>query len=423
MTAPIYRQEAAGRTKSSDFGAPIKLPRSQRVAANLALFTVGILVAWICMGSYTRRVTIQGVLEPNAGLANIRPPRAGKIAKIHVLPGQRIKAGTSLFTLTADQQTAQHGDNIAVRLEQLTNDRTRLEDELTLVERSFEKQKIATIEELKTARFRSSRLVTQHSLQLEKLAIKQDILDRLIPLLSKGYVSSLQYKETETELLQAKFDLESISTQKQDARQAEAGLTSRLTRLSDDLAEKSSLIRDRLSNIEQAILQADADRALLIKAPFDGEVTNTLVAEGSSVSTSETLATLVPDEGELIARLFVDSSTIGFVKVGTPVVVRYKSFPYEKFGVHRARVSRVPRAAIATRQESVVQTAGSGKPVYRIDVTIPHQSVDVYGASEPLKAGMEVTADLMLDHRRLIEWLLEPLIGMKMRMHSQDPKQ
>lgn len=108
MKAPIYRQEALDHAKAPGFGIPMKLPRSQRVAAKVALLTVGGLCAWICVGSYTRRTTVQGALEPHAGLSLVRPPRAGKVLKIHVSQGEHVNAGTPLFTLTADQQTEQH---------------------------------------------------------------------------------------------------------------------------------------------------------------------------------------------------------------------------------------------------------------------------------------------------------------------------
>jgi membrane fusion protein len=423
MRAHLYRQEALDEPNLLGSGVPIILPRAQRSAAMLALISIVSLVGWMCTASYTRRVTAQGVLEPRGGLAQIRPSRPGKIAKVHIAAGQHVKAGTPLFTLTADQETQQHGDNLAARLVQLKNDQTRLGGELVVARQSFEEQRRALSGELVTARSRAARLTTQRSLQVEKVAIKQDVFDRLEPLLSKGYVSSLQYKETETELLQAKFDLESVSNQQQDARQTEATLTSRLKRLSDDLAEKSGPIKDRLSNVKQAILQADADSALLIKAPIDGEVTNIVVAEGSGISTSETLATLVPDGSELIVRLIVDSGSIGFIRVGTPVAVRYRSFPYEKFGTQRATVFRTPGAAIATQQDTGMPTSGLAKPIYRVDAEIPHQSINVYGVQEPLKAGMEVTADLMLDRRRIVEWLFEPLIGMRKRMESQEANQ
>jgi membrane fusion protein len=330
-------------------------------------------------------------------------------------------SGAPLFTLAADQETEQHGDNLGNRLDHLMDDRKRLRQDLATAKRAFEEQHRALLSEARTARLRTTRLASRRSLHIDKLKIKKDIVDRLTPLIQKGYVSPIQYEDAETELLQAKSDLELLSSQHEDAEQGEADLSSRIRRLSDDLAEKSSAIAGRMSTVEQEISQVDADRALLIKAPVSGEVTNILIAEGSGISQSEILATIIPEGDQLVAKLIVDSSIIGFVKVGTPVTLRYRSFPYEKFGTHRARVFRIPGSALAAPQGYGATDTSTSGLAYRIDVELPSQSINVYGRNAPLSAGMEVTADLMLDRRKLIEWMFEPLIGMRRRMGSQGP--
>ena len=46
---------------------------------------------------------------------------------------------------------------------------------------------------------------------------------------------------------------------------------------------------------------------------------------------------------------------------------------------------------------------------------LPAQAIDAYGKPEPLKAGMQVEADILLDRRRLIEWIFEPLLSLSGR--------
>lgn len=325
-----------------------------------------------------------------------------------------------MLSLATDRETTQHGDGLTAKLAHLTTDKMRLKEDLLTEIQSFEEQKAALVGELRTARSRTGRLAVQQTLQKQKVDIKKDILDRMTPLLSKGYVSSLQFKERETEVIQAKSELEAVSLQHEDAKQTESNLTSRQRRLSIDLSEKSSLIKDRLSNVERTILQVDADRSILVTAPVDGKVTNVLVSEGSGVSASEIAATIAPSDVELIARLFVDSNTIGFIKIGTPVMIRYRSFPYEKFGIHRARVFRIPDSATTTlKNQNISEPSSMDRTAYRVDVDIPMQTINVYGKQEPLKAGMEVTTDLMLDRRKLVEWMFEPLIGLSKRMDSE----
>ena len=53
-----------------------------------------------------------------------------------------------------------------------------------------------------------------------------------------------------------------------------------------------------------------------------------------------------------------------------------------------------------------------GEPLYRIKAELASQSVSAYGRAQPLQAGMQVEADILLDRRRLIEWIFEPLLSL-----------
>ena len=54
--------------------------------------------------------------------------------------------------------------------------------------------------------------------------------------------------------------------------------------------------------------------------------------------------------------------------------------------------------------------------MYRIIVALDAQSVAAYGVAQPLVPGMQLDADVLLDRRRLIEWLFEPVLGIKGRI-------
>ena len=154
-------------------------------------------------------------------------------------------------------------------------------------------------------------------------------------------------------------------------------------------------------------------------------VANVFVSEGSYVSASESMATLVPDSAELVAHLHVTSDAIGFIKDGTVVALRYTAFPYQKFGIQKGHVTHIPSMTMTFRDDPHHGTGGSQdmKPFYRVQADLPRQDIEVYGQAIPLKAGMAVTTDLFLERRSLIEWMFEPLIGLGKRMdrHRETP--
>jgi membrane fusion protein len=153
-----------------------------------------------------------------------------------------------------------------------------------------------------------------------------------------------------------------------------------------------------------------------IAAPAAGRVAALLVEVGQTVSPGTTLATIVPVAAPLEAHLFAPSRAIGFVRPGQEVAVRYLAYPHQKFGSHRATVVAVSRSPLPAADLGFAPPDGSREPLYRIKVALEAQAVPAYGRREPLQAGMQVEADLMLDRRRLVEWIFEPLLSLSGRV-------
>jgi membrane fusion protein len=141
-----------------------------------------------------------------------------------------------------------------------------------------------------------------------------------------------------------------------------------------------------------------------------------LVEPGQLVGSGTNLLTLLPEGSPLEAHLFAPSRAIGFIRAGQEVLLRYPAFPYQKFGIHRARVLSVSRSAVVPAELGFTPPDGSREPLYRIKVALAMQSVAAYGREEPLQAGMQVEADVLLDSRRLIEWVFEPLFSLSGRI-------
>jgi membrane fusion protein len=88
------------------------------------------------------------------------------------------------------------------------------------------------------------------------------------------------------------------------------------------------------------------------------------------------------------------------------VLLRYQAYPYQKFGHHVGQVVRISRSALTPERGAA--SAGA-EPFYRVLVSLARQTVTAYGEEEPLRPGMVLEADILGEHRRLVEWVLEPL--------------
>ena len=54
-------------------------------------------------------------------------------------------------------------------------------------------------------------------------------------------------------------------------------------------------------------------------------------------------------------------------------------------------------------------------PVYRVRVHVADQSVQAFGERVPLQPGMTLSANIILDRRPFLDWLLQPLRAVRAR--------
>ena len=102
------------------------------------------------------------------------------------------------------------------------------------------------------------------------------------------------------------------------------------------------------------------------------------------------------------------------------MLLRYQAFPYQKFGHQRGEVLQVSRSPLQPSELAGLSLPASlgagGEPLYRITVTLAQQTIPAYGQPQALAPGMQLEADVLLDRRRLIEWLFEPVLGIAGRV-------
>ncbi|MDZ7652677.1 MAG: HlyD family efflux transporter periplasmic adaptor subunit [Burkholderiaceae bacterium] len=282
--------------------------------------------------------------------------------------------------LLAEQQAAQ----LRIRIENLQRELKQFDDEIKLQE----------------TRVAAARADLQRALDLQKDGFYSDsaisqlrnaMLDQQVKLQSL----KREKATTERELSSARGELPTIETR---ARQA-----------ADRLA------RDR-SEVQQGIVQEQAKREIVLRAPFAGIVTNIAPARGDSLAAEAPIATIIPKGSGLHAQLLVPTRAIGFVQPGNEVVLRYEAFPFQRFGHYRGSVASISRTVWS--QGERLGPLSVREPVYRIDVKLDQQSVNANGQEFALRPGMLVNADLLLERRTVFEWVFEPVLELRARMRS-----
>jgi len=151
----------------------------------------------------------------------------------------------------------------------------------------------------------------------------------------------------------------------------------------------------------QAQLNFDA-----LRAPCNAmvhEIANFSV--GSAVREAEALITLVPLDSGIELEAEVQPQDIGKVHIGSEVRVKLNSFPFQKYGTLDGVVRSISEDSFQKQQGE----PGTARTYYRARIALSGKLRNTEKDFR-LIPGMECQAEIRVGERRIIEYLIHPLI-------------
>jgi hemolysin D len=257
------------------------------------------------------------------------------------------------------------------------------------------------------------RQAEHHSLQeairkVEKtLPITTRLAEDFQDLQAGGYASRHAWMEKEQARLDQEGELATQQSRLAEVRAAlretqgqRAALIAESRRQWMDAAEEG---RQKAESLRQELLKASARNKLMqVVAPVDGTVQQLVVnTVGGVVTPAQVLMLLVPNDQPMEIDARLENKDIGFVSAGQTVEIKVETFPYSRYGTLRGHVRHLSRDAI--NDDKIGLT-------YLAKIQLEKSSVEVNGREIPLQAGMAVTAEINTGRRRVIEYLMSPLI-------------
>jgi len=188
----------------------------------------------------------------------------------------------------------------------------------------------------------------------------------------------------------------------QTAGESSQQLTEQGRKLSDaqELLHKASLRRTLVK------LRAERDAIVLRVAP---------VSAGAVMQSGQDFIELVPLDAPLQIDSVVDGHDVGFVRVGDPVTIKFETFPYQLYGTATGMVQSVspdsfkdpqgPARDAQTRAESAM-----GVLFFRAKMSIDEMRLHDLPAGAQIVPGMPVEADVRVDKRTILRYLIARLI-------------
>lgn len=418
----LFRPEAIRGQQQAWLGS-IQLirPVSFALLTTLVLAVAALVALVLVEGRYTRKAHVSGFLVPDKGVLRLLPQQAGTVLERRVAEGQAVRQGDILFVLSTDRATlggdtqAMVQTSLAARgksLQEAARQRTSLQQE----------QRAGFDRQIDDIRRELAQVDAEAELQRQRLLLAQQAQTRVESLRAENFISQAQVQAKSEEVLGVRAQIQSLMRQRA-AKQREMGaLEAQRRELPLRAQALLGEIERELATLAQASAENEARQRIVVRAPQDGVVTAVLAELGQAVSPGAPVASLLPADARLQAQLFAPSSAVGFLRQNQQVQLRYQAFPYQKFGHHAGQVLQVSRTPLQAVDlaglplpESMKSTP-SAEPLYRITVTLDQQVVQAYGQAQPLSPGMQIDADVMLDRRRLIEWIFEPLLSVTGRI-------
>jgi membrane fusion protein len=346
-------------------------------------------------------------------MATVLAPATGVVARVDIPEGGRVEAGQTIAVVAVPRATVVGGDTQAALSARLQERAQGLQSMQAAQQQLLDTQAQGLERQLAEARRELAQIEAEIATRQQQVRLANETLERLRRLREGRYVSELQVGQQQAGALEQVGQMQVLQRQAIATRRLATQLQQALQELPGQRRAAQAAFQRDLALLEQELVETQARGALAVIAPVSGVVATQLFKPGQAVQAGQPLLSVLPGDGTLEAELLVPSRAIGFIEPGDDVLLRYQAYPYQKFGHHRGRVSRISRSTVNAGPHAPASAAGTTEPFYRVNVTLDRQAITAYGRPEALKPGMALDADVLGERRTLIEWVLEPLYSLQ----------
>lgn len=424
-------------------------PLGRATAGSIMLFLV-IALVWSVVGELDIHATAQGQIIPRGKTKVVQPPEPGVVKEILVQDGDRVREGQVLVVLDrsgsgADvtRLTREHDEALAA----MARLRAQLagSDEVSQPPAVPEEVWRVHYQQLK-ARLAEQRAVLdglvrerdQKQAERDALHAEQEGLEQSLPLLREiramraelartGNGSKLLLLEAQQQVIDKTQGLASTRAKLIQAGAAIAGAGQHRRQIEEqfradafkELAEAERQAGTSAAELDKA---AQRDTQLQLRAPVDGVVQQLAVhAAGAVVNQAQAVLAVVPTGEGIDAEVMLANKDIGFVREGQPVELKLETFPFTRYGTIPGTVLTVSHDAVQSGDNS---RGGSGNgnsrngqagdppasALYAVRVRFERDSVTTDVGPVAVTPGMAVTAEIKTGRRKVIEYVLAPLL-------------
>lgn len=381
-----------------------------RLTGRLMMLMVVVALLWSIFGHIDIIATATGKIIPSSRTKTIASVDVASVKALYVTEGQLVHAGDVLVELDASASDAEHDKALGSVVEaKLQSARSQAMINAVDSLRTPTMPSVAGVPNIPAPQWQAAkqqldgqfrdfyaklkRLDGEIARYSEALPLATQRANDFKALLKDKDVSNHAWLEKE----QARVDLEG---QLSDAKNQRAALIAQTRKEAHDaLLEGSKVIAAGQQDQRRA---GEHSKLLKLIAPVDGTVQQlTVHTVGGVVPAAQPLMLIVPNSAQVEVEAFLENKDIGFVQAGQKAEVKIDAFDYTKYGTITAKVTHVSQDAIQDEKKGLI---------YSTRILLDKNSIFVDGKNLPLSAGMSVNVEIKTGTRRVIEYVLSPLI-------------
>lgn len=407
MSGPVLSEDEAAFLPAALALQERPVSPTLRVTARVLMLLVACVLLWAIFGRVDIIVNAAGKIIPSGNSKTIASVDVAAVRALHVREGQAVKAGELLVELDSRGPDAERdraaGDAVAAAL-QVARSRALIGAVDSLAMPKLVAPPAASAAQREEAQ---GHLDGQYAAFRTRLAHIDGEIARYAQALPLAAQRAADYRA----LADTRDVAEHAWLEKEQARIDLAG------QLASARSERAALLAQTRKDAYDALAEGarvaaasgqDARRAgargslLRLTAPVDGTVQQLkLHTVGGVVPAAQALMQIVPRQGRLEIDAVLENRDVGFVQEGQAVAIKVDVFDFTKYGTVPAVVSSVSRDAVEDDKKGLV---------YAVRITLRQPAIVIDGRVVQLSAGMAVRAEIRTGTRRVIEYVLSPLV-------------
>lgn len=389
-------------------------PLSFRILGYLVFAIIAFCFLLLMMGSYARSEVVVGHLVPAEGLVKIQASAAGTLESIFVNEGEKLRKGQKIAIVRSSFVNRQGVSLTEQALLALALQESEVATQLALESNQLETELAGLQAQIEDLDIEINNLKTQSALQQSITLSLQQGYDRSASLLQRGFISKTKVEQDKQAWLRQAGRYKLSQQELTSARSKYRLLQIRKRELPIESEKKQARLRLQRAELDGRRVELVGQSAFAIESPVNGTIVSISVASvGYSLNSGQVIMTILPEGSPLVAELFVPSRAIGFVEKKQEVRLLYDAFPYEFFGSHQAVVNEITAGILGSSE--TLAPFNLDEPVYRVRAKLHESSVTARGRKIALQTGMTLRANIILERRSFLDWLMSPLHAVRKR--------